>query len=77
MKKAETDDAVIVRVYDVEGRDTETEIKLVVPVKEAVRTNIIEEPGTALKPQKGRLVLPVGHHAIETVRLVAGARPKK
>ena len=26
MKKAETDDAVIVRVYDIEGRDAETEI---------------------------------------------------
>ncbi len=44
MKKAETDDAVVVRVYDIEGRDGETAIRLPVPVKEAVRTNIIEEP---------------------------------
>ena len=72
MKKAETDDAVIVRVYDIEGKDGETEIRLPVPVEEAVRTNIIEETGTLLKPKKGRFVLPVGHHAIETVRLVPG-----
>jgi alpha-mannosidase len=76
MKKAETDDAVIVRAYDVEGKDGETEIRLPVPVKEAFRTNIIEEPGTALKPRKGRLVLPVGHNAIETVRLVPEASKK-
>jgi alpha-mannosidase len=77
MKKAETDDAVIVRVYDIEGRDGETEIKLPVAVKGALRTNIIEEPGSAIKPVKGRLVLPVGHNAIETVRLVPETSPKK
>ncbi|MCX6573246.1 MAG: glycosyl hydrolase-related protein [Candidatus Aminicenantes bacterium] len=76
MKKAETDDAVVLRVYDVEGRDAETEIKLAVPVKEAVRTNIIEEPGAVLKPRQGRFVLPVGHHAVETVRLVPGPKKK-
>ncbi len=76
MKKAETDDAVIVRVYDIEGKDGETEIRLPVPVKEAVRTNIIEEPGATLKPAKGRFVLPVGHHAVETVKLVPEAAKK-
>jgi alpha-mannosidase len=70
MKKAEADDAVIVRVYDIEGKDGETEIRLPVAVGAAVRASIIEEPGAALKPKKGRLVLPVGHHAVETVRLV-------
>jgi alpha-mannosidase len=77
MKKAETDDAVVLRVYDIEGKDAETEIKLAVRVKEAVRTNIIEEPGAALKPRQGRFVLPVGHHAVETVKLVPDAKPKK
>jgi alpha-mannosidase len=74
MKKAEADDAVVLRVYDIEGRDGETELRLPVPVSTAVRTNIIEEPGAALKPRQGRLVLPVGHHAIETVRLVPDHR---
>ncbi len=76
MKKAETDDAVVLRVYDIEGRDGETEIRLPMPVRTAVRTNIIEEPGAALGPVKGRLVLPVGHHAIETVKLVPDWRTK-
>jgi alpha-mannosidase len=70
MKKAEDGDAVVLRVYDVEGRDSEAAMELVVPVREAARTNIIEEEGAILKPRKGRLILPVGHHAVETVKLI-------
>jgi len=70
MKKAEDGDAVVLRVYDAEGRDSEAAMELLVPVREAARTNIIEEEGAILKPRKGRLVLPVGHHAVETVKLV-------
>jgi alpha-mannosidase len=70
MKKAEADDSVVLRAYDIEGRDAETGLELVVPVKSAWRTNIIEENGAALKPRQGRLGLPVGHHAVETVKLV-------
>jgi alpha-mannosidase len=77
MKKAEADDSVIVRAYDIEGKNGETEIRLPVAVKGAVRTNIIEEPGAALKPVEGRFVLPVGHHAIETVRLVPEPKKKR
>jgi len=57
------------RVYDIEGKSVETRLELVVPVKGASRTNIIEEEGVAMKPLQGRLVLPVGHHAVETVKL--------
>jgi alpha-mannosidase len=69
MKKAENDDTVILRVYDIEGKDTETAVELFTPVKRAERTNLIEEAGVELKPRKGRLVLPVGHHAVETLKL--------
>jgi alpha-mannosidase len=69
MKKAETDDAVILRVYDVEGRDTEASVDIFCPVARAERTNLIEEEGLPLKPRNGRLVLPVGHHAVETLKL--------
>jgi alpha-mannosidase len=70
MKKAEAGDAVVLRVYDVEGRNGETEIRLPVPVKTAVLTNIIEDESGPLKPKAGRLVLRVGHNAVETIKLV-------
>ncbi|MCX6568565.1 MAG: glycosyl hydrolase-related protein, partial [Candidatus Aminicenantes bacterium] len=60
---------VILRVYDIEGRDTETAVELIRPVRRAVRTNLVEEEGVELKPQRGRLILPVGHHAVETIKL--------
>jgi alpha-mannosidase len=70
MKKAEQGDAVILRLYDIEGKDSEAGIGLFAPVKTAVRTNIIEEDGAVIKPRRDKLVLPVGHHAVETVKLV-------
>jgi alpha-mannosidase len=69
MKKAENDDTVILRIYDIEGKDTEAAVELFAPVIRAERTNLIEEEGVELKPRKGRLVLPVGHHAVETLKL--------
>jgi len=69
MKKAENDDTVILRVYDIEGKDTDAAVELFTPAKRAERTNLIEEEGVELKPRKGRLVLPVGHHAVETLKL--------
>ena len=63
-------ESVILRVYDIEGRDVETALEIAGPVRRAVRTNIIEEEGEPLKTRAGRFVLPVGHHAVETVKLV-------
>jgi alpha-mannosidase len=70
LKKAEADDAVILRVYDIEGKDAEAAIELFAPVKRALRTNIIEEEGAVITPRKGKIAVPVGHHAVETVKLV-------
>jgi len=69
MKKAEDGDGVILRIYDIEGKDTEAPVELFHPVTRAVRTNLIEEEVVELKPRKGRFVVPVGHHAVETLKL--------
>ncbi len=70
MKKAESGDAVILRLYDIEGKDSGAALEPFVPMRTVLRTNIIEEEGATLKPLKGRLVLPVSHHSVETVKLV-------
>jgi alpha-mannosidase len=70
LKKAEDGDVAILRVYDIEGRDAEAALKLFVPLKGAEKVNIIEEEGTPLKAGKDGLSLKVGHHAVETVKLV-------
>jgi alpha-mannosidase len=76
LKKAEDDDSVILRVYDIEGKDADTTIRLFVPLKSAEKTNIIEETVAPLKPGKNGLSLKVGHHSVETIKLVPEGKKK-
>jgi alpha-mannosidase len=69
VKKAEDDDAVVVRFYDIEGRAGEAGIASFRPVACAVRANMIEDEGAPLAVGKGRMRLPLGAWAIETVKL--------
>ena len=69
IKKCEDDNSVIVRLYDIEGKDSTATLKLFKPVKNAEQTNIIEEGGKPLPVKKGTVEIPVGHHAIETIKI--------
>jgi alpha-mannosidase len=70
IKKAEDDASIILRCYDIEGRDARVEMSFFSPMAKAVQTNIIEDEAKPLTAGKGGFVLAVGHHAIETVKLV-------
>ena len=74
IKKAEDDETVVVRVYELEGRDVEAELEFSFPFAAAEKTNIIEEEGVAIKARKTGVKIPVGHHAIETVKLRPGKK---
>jgi alpha-mannosidase len=69
IKKCDDDDNVIIRCYDMEGRDTEAKINLTGSFQKAELTNIIEEDGKIIPGSGTTLGLKVGHHAIETVKL--------
>jgi alpha-mannosidase len=73
LKKAEDDDNVVLRVYDIEGKDAEPTVRLFVRLKAAEKTNMIEQEGTPLQPGKNGLTFRVGHHAVETIRIVPEA----
>jgi alpha-mannosidase len=70
VKKAEDDDGVVLRCYDIEGRDAEAQVNAFRTVKRGVATNIIEDDGKPLLLDNGVVKYPVGHHAIETVKLM-------
>ncbi len=74
IKKAEDDDSIILRCYDIEGRDARPELSFFAPIARALRTNIIEDEGQVLLAGNGRFTLTVGHQAIETVKLVPALR---
>ncbi|TKG94600.1 alpha-mannosidase [Puteibacter caeruleilacunae] len=69
VKKAEDDDQVVIRLFDIEGKNTQTTIHTANPIKEASLTNLIEEPIKKLSTTKKTVNLTVGHHAIETIKL--------
>jgi hypothetical protein len=72
IKKCEDDDSVVARLYDIEGKDSEATLQLFKPVKSAQKASLIEEPAAPLKVSDGRVTIPVGHQAIETVKLKWG-----
>jgi alpha-mannosidase len=69
IKKNEDDDSVIVRCYDIEGKDADVQMDFFAPIEKAELVNMIEEEGKTIPSQKNSLKLKVGHHAIETVKL--------
>jgi alpha-mannosidase len=69
IKKCEDDDGVVMRMYDIEGRDRDVKVKLFSPFRAAVHTNLIEEEGRPLASDGDSVSVSVGHHAIETIKL--------
>ncbi len=76
VKKAEDDDSVIVRLYDIEGKDTPLMLTPFFPLARAELVNMIEEEGKALPCRNDGLTMTLGHHAIETLKLKPGTSPK-
>ncbi|MCX6878147.1 MAG: discoidin domain-containing protein, partial [Verrucomicrobia bacterium] len=69
IKKCEDDDGMVVRLCEMEGRDTQAALNLFMPVRKASLTNLIEEGGKPLPLKAGQVQIQLGHHAIETLKL--------
>jgi alpha-L-fucosidase len=69
IKKSEDDDSVVIRLYDIEGKDAEVELSTAFALAGAEQVNIIEEEGKPLPCLTNGVKIRVGHQAIETVKL--------
>ena len=69
VKKCDDDDNVIVRCYDIEGKDSDAKLSLSCTVQKAELTNMIEEEGKPIPGSGNSLGLKVGHNSIETIKL--------
>lgn len=67
VKKAEDEPAVILRIYDTEGRGSEVTLKSFRHFGTAVRTNLIEEILEPLPADKDGIRLSIGKYSIETL----------
>jgi alpha-mannosidase len=69
MKKAENEDAMVIRMYNYEDADTGVELLIWKAFGKADETNLIEEEKKSLAMEGNKLKLDVGHHEIKTVKL--------
>ena len=69
MKKADAEDAVILRLVEMEGIDKDITVQLPFEAKRIVRCNLIEDEQEPLSCSGSVVTLHMGHHAIETFKL--------
>jgi alpha-mannosidase len=69
IKKAENEDAMVIRFYNIDKKESEANFLFWKPFEKAFATNLIEEEKKQLKIDKNTMRLKVGHHAVETVKL--------
>jgi alpha-mannosidase len=69
IKKAEDDQSVIIRMFDLKGESRTINLNHDFTFNNAVSTNLIEEEINEIQLKKNQTNIMIGHHAIETVKL--------
>ncbi|HAS83476.1 MAG TPA: alpha-mannosidase [Verrucomicrobia bacterium] len=69
VKYAEDSDAVILRLYEAHGKRTRTRLRTSVPIKQVMRTNLLEEPELELPCTQDEIRFEIGPFEIITLAL--------
>jgi len=72
VKKAEDDSSMVLRIVELEGRDTTARIALPFEPSSVTEVNLIEDPMQDYDPidiDGGSINVPMGHHEIKTLKL--------
>jgi alpha-mannosidase len=69
LKRADDDDNYIIRLYEMEGQDTEVTVTFPFRLSKAWITDMIEETPREITVSGNSLVLKIGHNAIETFKV--------
>ena len=72
MKKAEDDDALILRFYEWAGKESNVRLQLPPGAQSASETDLMEKPTGKLPVQNGAVSVPTKPYEIKTVRVVFG-----
>lgn len=70
IKKCDNSEDMIIRFVEMSGKDKQVKISLPMTANKIVRTNIIEDDQETVPTQGQDIVLSVGHHAIETYKVI-------
>jgi alpha-mannosidase len=66
VKKSEDEDAAVIRLYNISGKETEVRIKEFKNFSQAYKLNLIEEQVSPIPLQDGSFLQKIGKFAIET-----------
>ena len=69
VKKAESEDALVIRLFNISDSQVTGKLKMFQQVKKAMITNLLEEPLEEIPTSDGNLVFPVKAHQILTLKL--------
>lgn len=69
MKKAENENGVVIRFYNLDGNDSKVKLQLFKEFNQAFKTNLIEEEEAKLKLNKKDLKVDIGKFEIGTIKL--------
>ncbi len=69
IKKSEDDNSIIVRLYDILGKDSDIKLISFKDINEVTKTNLIEEDQKKLTIEKNVVKFKLGHNAIETLKI--------
>lgn len=69
LKKSDTDNSLIMRLVEMEGKNQDIELKLSAPVMNLFKTNLIEDEGIDIGQRGKVLNLKIGKNSIETFQL--------
>ncbi len=70
LKKSEDDNALILRLVEMEGKDKQVELTFHQPFKQVFKTNLVEENPESLGQSGTTLKVPMGKNAIEAYKIV-------
>lgn len=70
IKKSDNDNNIIIRMTEMEGKDKSVTLTFPFEVKQVIRTNLVEEEMEKLDVKGNRITFNIGHHSIETFKLV-------
>ncbi|MCD6089718.1 alpha-mannosidase [Candidatus Bathyarchaeota archaeon] len=70
MKKAEDSDGLVLRFYEISGKEAEVVIRIDELFREAVETNLIEKPISRIRLSGEKIRIPVSKYEIKTIKLV-------
>jgi alpha-mannosidase len=69
IKKSESDNGLIIRIYDQEGRDKSVKVNLYKAPVSIEKTDMVEENGKPLPKDETGMTVKIGHHGIETYKI--------